>query len=42
MFATEWPGFHKFTRGPFLMTFLTGSPASAWTRNFRLDYLELP
>ena len=21
MFATEWPGFHKFSRGPFLMTF---------------------
>ena len=28
MFATEWSGFHKFTRGPFLMTFFTGSPAS--------------
>ena len=24
MFATEWPGFHKFSRGPFLMTFFTG------------------
>ena len=34
MFATEWPDFHKFSRGPFLMTF--------WTRNFRLDYVELP
>ena len=28
MFATEWPGFHKFTRGPSLMTFFSGSPAS--------------
>ena len=28
MFATEWPGFHKFSRGPFLMTFFTGSSAS--------------
>ena len=26
MFATEWPGFHKFSRGPSLMTFFTGSP----------------
>ena len=25
MFATEWPGFHKFTRGPSLMTFFSGS-----------------
>ena len=24
MFATEWPGFHKFTRGPFLMVFFSG------------------
>ena len=42
MFATEWPGFHKFSRGPSLMTFFTGFPASGWTRNFRLDYVELP
>ena len=42
MFATEWPGFHKFTRGLSLMTFFSGSPASGWTRNFRLDYIELP
>ena len=41
MFATEWPGFHKFSRGSFLMTFFTGSPASFWTRTFRLDYVEL-
>ena len=40
MFATEWPGFHKFSRGPSLMTFFTGSP-SDWTRTFRLDYIEL-
>ena len=42
MFATEWPGFHKFSRGPSLVTFLSGSFASGWTRNFRLDYIELP
>ena len=42
MFASEWPGFHKFSRGPSLMTFFSGSPASGWTRNFRLDYIELP
>ena len=42
MLATEWPGFHKFSRGPFLMTFFYGSSASGWTRNFRLDCVELP
>ena len=42
MFATEWPGFHKFTRGPSLMTFFSGFPASGWTRNFHLDCIELP
>ena len=42
MFATEWPDFHKFSRSPFLMTFFTGSSATDWTRNFRLDYIELP
>ena len=42
MFATEWTGFHKFTRGPSLMTFFSGSPASGWTRNFRVDCIELP
>ena len=41
MFANEWPGFYKFSRGPSLMTFFSGSPASGWTRNFRLDYIEL-
>ena len=41
MFATEWPGFHQFSRGPSLMTFFSGSPASGWTRNFRLDSIEL-
>ena len=41
MFATEWPGFHKFSSGPSLMTFFSGFPASGWTRNFRLDYIEL-
>ena len=42
MFATEWPGFHKFARGLSLMTFFTSSPASGWTRNFRVDCVELP
>ena len=42
MFATEWPGFHKFSRDLSLMTFFTGSPAYGWTCNFRRDYVELP
>ena len=42
IFATEWPIFRKFFRGPSLMTFFTGSPASGWTFNFRLDNVELP
>ena len=42
MFTTEWPGFHKFARGLSLMKFFTGSPASGWTRNFRVNYVELP
>ena len=42
MIATVWPGFHKFSRGRSHMTFLSGSSASGWTRNFRLDYIELP
>ena len=42
MFATAWPGFHKFFRGPSLMTFFISSPVSGWTRTFRLDYIELP
>ena len=42
MFATEWPGFHKFTRGLSLMIFFSGSPASSWTRNFPVEYVELP
>ena len=41
MFATSWPGFHKFSKGPSLMKFSTGSPASGCTRNFCLDYIEL-
>ena len=28
MFATAWIGFHKFSRGPSLMTFFTGCPPS--------------
>ena len=42
MFATAWPGFHKFSQDSSLMTFFSGSPASGWTRTFRLDYIELP
>ena len=42
MFATVWTDFHKFARGPSIMTFVTSSPNSGWTRNFRLDYTELP
>ena len=42
MFATEWRSFHKLSRGPSLMTFFSGSPSSGCTRNFRLDYIELP
>ena len=26
MFATAWPGFHKLSRGPSLLTFFAGSP----------------
>ena len=26
MFATTWPDFHKFSRGPSLMTFFSSSP----------------
>ena len=42
MLATEWPGFHNFTRGPSLMTIFSGSPASGWTRTFRVYCIELP
>ena len=28
IFATEWPGFHKFSRGSSLMIFFSCSPAS--------------
>ena len=41
MFATTWPGFHKFSRGPFLTTFFTDSSTSGWTHNFRLYCVEL-
>ena len=34
MFATAWPGFHKFSRGPSPMTSFTGSSASDWTHKF--------
>ena len=42
MFATAWPGIHKCSRGPSFMTLFNGFPSSGWTRNFRLDYIELP
>ena len=42
MFATAWPGFHKFSRDPSLIIFFNGSPTSGWTRNVRFDYVELP
>ena len=29
MFATAWPGFHKFSRRPSFMIFFTGSPKEA-------------
>ena len=41
MFATAWPGFHKFSRDPSIMTFFSSSPASGRICNFRLDYIEL-
>ena len=42
MFATACPGFYKFSRGRSLMTIFNSSPASGMTRNFRLDYIDLP
>ena len=42
LFATALPGFHKFSRGPSIMTFFIASPVRGWTRNFRLDYVEVP
>ena len=42
MFSTAWPDFPKFSRGPFVMTFFSGSPASGWTRSFGLVCVELP
>ena len=41
MYATAWPGFHKFFFDLSFMTFFTGSPTSDWTRDFRLDYVKL-
>ena len=41
MFATAWPGFHKFARGPSIMTFFTASPPVVELANFRLAYIEL-
>ena len=42
IFETEWNGFHRFSRGSSLMIFFSGSSATGWTRNFRVDYIELP
>ena len=36
MFATAWSDFTSFPEVRPLMTFFTASPASGWTRNFRL------
>ena len=41
IFGTGWPGCHKFSRGPSLMTFSSLVLRRGWTRNFRLDYVEL-
>lgn len=41
-FFDNWPNFHKFTRnGTSLLAYYTSFP-SDWTRNYRLDYIELP
>ena len=40
MFATEWPSFHKFSRGPSLTTFFTGSLASGGHGIFALTILN--
>ena len=41
LFTTKWPGFHRFSRGPSLISFFNSSRASGWTLNFRVDYIEL-
>ena len=38
--ATEWPDFHKFSRGPSLTTFFTGSLASGGHGIFALTILN--
>ena len=40
MFVTEWPGFHKFSRGPSLMTFFTGSPPAVGLEIFASTILN--
>ena len=42
MFATSWPGFYTFSRGPSLMTFSLVHPRCGLIRYFPLDYIELP
>ena len=41
-FINNWPQFHIFTRGPSLMVYFAGTPASGWTRNYRLHTLAFP
>jgi hypothetical protein len=40
MFAALWPGFHFFTRGPTIMTYLSSFP-SGWSGLYRLNYIVL-
>ena len=40
VFSTAWTGFHRISRGPTLMTFFYGSPASGWTRIFEATILN--
>ena len=37
LFATEWPGFHKFSRGPFLKTFSLVPPTAVGLEIFVSD-----
>ena len=42
MFASEWPGHSQVFKRPVPYDILHRSSTSGWTRNFRLDYIELP
>ena len=44
-FGGNWSSFAKFTRTSITSTlyvWFSSYPSSGWTRNFRLDYLQLP